>query len=551
MTGEFGKEVLAQASKLNLNMFGDRQGGTMKIKKSSARAYTAFALSLTLSFAVAAMISCGGSTTSSSNPTTGTVRTYLSDPPTCSETPNGYNHVYVTITKIEANISDTSTSGWQTLVDLTDTPQQVDLFSLNTSADPNFCGTLYMLGSKTLPPGKYQQIRVLLMANNASGTLSGNACTTGGFNCVVPRNPDGTDGAPVELQLSSQAQTGIKIPASQIANGGLTVTAGQSTDFNIDFQTCASIVKQGNNQYRFKPVLHAGEVSTNTNSITGKVVEGTGSPNPGMGVPNAVVLLEQPDTSTTPPTDRVIMSGTTASDGSFAFCPVASNASGNFDVVVAGTTTEGSTTTIYNPSVVFGVPVGGSTSSIPLFAETSGGGSAGPAEISGQITTQGTGSTPVAGDVQLTALQSVTNGSDTVNLTVPVLDKSSTPDNNVTDSQPPVYTTVTTTSASGGCATSSLDCVGYSVTVPASAVAVGTYDSTNGNNVAAPSSTSEAMYTIEGLADGATNDTLNSTLLTCSPTSATSNSVTVNPGTSVDQTTESSLTLAFTGCTAP
>lgn len=525
----------------------------MKINIRNARAYTAFALSLALSLAVAAMISCGGSTTSSSNPTTGTVKTYLSDPPTCSSlggnSSGEYDHVYVTITKVEANISATSNSGWQTLVDLTDNPQQVDLFSLNTTADPNFCGTLYLLGSKALPPGKYQQIRLILLANNASPSSgpSSNSCGTGnGWNCVVP-----TGGSPVELQLSSQAQTGIKIPASQITSGGLTVTAGQSTDFNIDFQTCASIVKQGNNQYRFKPVLHAGEVSTNTNSITGKVVEGTGSPNPGMGVPNAIVLLEQPDTSTTPPTDRVIMSGMTSSDGSFAFCPVASNASGNFDVVVAGTTTEGSTTTTYNPSVVFGVPVGGSTSSIPLFAETSSGGSADPAMISGQITTQGTGSTPVEGDVQLTALQSVTNGSGNVNLTIPVLDKSSTPDGNLTDSQPPVYTTVTTTSASGGCATSSLDCVGYSVTVPASAVAIGTYDSTNGNNVAAPSSTSEAMYTIEGLANGSTNDALNSTLLTCSPTSATSNSVTVNPGTTVDQTTESSLVLALTGCTAP
>jgi len=524
----------------------------MKTKISNARGYTVFALSLALSLAVAAMISCGGSTTStSSNPTTGTVKTYLSDPPTCStlggNSSGEYDHVYVTITKIEANISATSNSGWQTLVDLNN-PQQVDLFSLNTTADPNFCGTLYMLGSKSLPPGKYQQIRLILLANNApaSSGPSSNACGTGnGWNCVVP-----SGGSPEELQLSSQAQTGIKIPASQIANGGLTVTAGQSTDFNIDFQTCASIVKQGNNQYRFKPVLHAGEVSTNTNSITGKVVEGTGSPNPGMGVPNAIVLLEQPDSSTTPPTDRVILSGMTESDGSFAFCPIASNASGNFDVVVAGTTTEGSTTTVYNPSVVFNVPVGGSTSSIPLFAETSSGGAADPAEISGQITTQGTGSTPVAGDVQLTALQSVTNGSDTVNLTIPVLDKASTPDSNVTDSQPPVYTTVTTTSP-GGCATSSLDCVGYSVTVPASAVAVGTYDSTNGNNVVAPSSTSEAMYTIEGLADGSTNATLNNTLLTCSPTSATSSAVTVNPGTSVDQTTESTLTLALTGCTAP
>ena len=525
----------------------------MSTKRSYALAYAAFALSLTLSLAVAAMISCGGSTTSSSNPTTGTVKTYLSDPPTCSLE---FNHVWVTITKVEANISATSNSGWQTLVDLTQNPQQVDLLALNPSATAGFCGTLYLLGSNPLPPGKYQQIRLILMANNASGTLSGNACTTGEFNCVVPRNTDGSDGTPAELRLSSQAQTGIKITTSQMANGGLTVTAGQSTDFDIDFNTCASILRQGNGQYRFKPVLHGGEVSTTSNSISGKVVEGTGSPDPGMGIPNAIVLLEQPDTSTTPPTDRVIAKGLTNSDGSFIFCPLAPTSSGNkFDVVVAGATTKTvatvPTTTTYNPSVVFGVPIGGSTASIPLFPETDSTGglvSPGGATIGGQITTQAGTSTAVAGDVQLSALQSVTNGAGTVNLTIPMLDKSSTPSGNVTDSQPPIYTTVTTTSASGGCATGSLDCVGYSVLVPASAVAMGTYDSTNGNNVVAPSSNSQAMYTIEGLANG-TDGLLNCT----SPNNgdATSNSITVSPGSSVDQTTENTLKLDLTGCTAP
>jgi uncharacterized protein DUF4382 len=518
----------------------------MGINRNHVRVCTAFVLSFVLTFVIAGFISCGGSTMSSVGPTTGTVRTFLSDPPTCSL---DFSHVWVTITKVEANISATDNSGWQTLVDLTGNPQQVDLLSLNPTATPGFCGTLFMLGQKSLPPGKYQQIRLTLMANNASGSVSGNACTTGGFNCVVPRNPDGTDGTVAELQLSSQAQTGIKIPASQITDGGLTVTAGQSTDLNIDFQTCASIVKEGNGQYRFKPVLHAGEVSTNTNSITGKVVEGAGSPNPGMGVANAIVLLEQPDSGLPTPTDRVILSGLTASDGSFAFCPIASNASGNFDIVVAGTTTQGATTTTYNPSVVFGVPVGGSPGSIPIFAETSIGLLANPATISGQITTQGTGSTPVAGDVQVTATQSVTNGSSTVLLTIPVLQKTSTPGGSLTDSQPPVYTTVATPTSA--CATASLDCVAYSLTLPASAVAVGTWDSNSGNNVVAPSSINSATYTIEGLADGSMNTSLNTTLLTCTSSPATSNSINVIPGSSVDQTTQSSLTLALTGCTAP
>jgi len=509
------------------------------MKKVRVQTYTILGFSLVLSLAVAAMISCGSSSTSSTTPTTGTVQTFLSDPPTCSAT---YSNVYVTITKVEANISATSNSGWQTLVDLTSSPKQVDLLSLNPSATSGFCGTLYMLGTKALPPGKYQQIRLILMAN--TGTVSGNKCSTG-VNCVVP-----TGGSASELQLSSQAQTGIKIPASQIANGGLTVTAGQSVDFNIDFDTCASIVQEGNGQYRMKPVLHAGEVTTNgANTISGKVVEGAGSPNPGVGIPNATVLLEQPDTNT-PPTDHVVWAGMTNSDGTFAFCPVASDGA-NYDVVVAGTTTQTvagvTTTTTYNPSVVFGVPIGGATGNIPLFAETpTVPGSSSPATISGQITTQGTGSVPVAGNVQLSALQSVMNGSNPVNITVPVLGAGSTPAGNATDSQPPVYTTLATPTSS--CASSSVDCVGYWVMVPASAAAVGPYDSTSGNTVTAPSSTSTATYTINGLADGSNE------LLTCSPTSITSASFSVASGSTASSSgtptvTVPSLDLAFTGCT--
>ena len=67
---------------------------------------------------------------------------------------------------------------------------------------------------------------------------------------------------PYPLLLSSEAQTGIKIPSGQIAVGAFTIAAGQTKDLDIDFLTCVSIVQEGNGQYRLKPVLHAGEVST-------------------------------------------------------------------------------------------------------------------------------------------------------------------------------------------------------------------------------------------------------------------------------------------------
>ncbi|MCL5005692.1 MAG: DUF4382 domain-containing protein [Acidobacteria bacterium] len=484
--------------------------------------------SLVLAAGVAALVSCGGS----SQPTTatgGTVGTFLSDPPTCSEE---FPDVYVTITKVEANLNANAgptDSGWQTLVDLSSAPKQVDLMKLNPSADAAFCGTLFSLGQKVLPPGKYQQIRLYLLSNTpASGTAtpSSNACgSSAGWNCVV--TSDGTK----ELQLPSEVQTGIKIPSSQITNGGLTVTAGQSVDLNIEFKSCESVVQEGNGQYRLKPVLHAGEVTLNTNTISGKVVEGSNAPNPGAAVPDAVVLLEQADSNGV---DRVVMSGTTQSDGTFAFCPVASDLTGNFDVVVGGS--QGSSPS-YNPSVVFGVPIGGGTGNIPLYAETSTVPPAGPATVSGQIQSD------AAGEVMLSALQSVTNPSDssTVNVTVPVLGAESIPSDNVTNSQPPIYTTLAAASVTGGCGSGS-DCVNYTLTVPASTAAVGVYNSSSGNNVTEPSSTNSASYTVNALANG-------DPLLTCSPTFITSNSFTVT--TDTPGNIKTGVDLALTSCTAP
>ena len=514
--------------------------------KSRVQAYPILLFSLILSLGVAALVSCGGSSQPTAA-TSGTVSTFLSDPPTCT---GSFSDVYVTVTKVQANLSATAgptDSGWQTLIDLTSSPMQVDLMKLNPSATANFCGTLFMLGQKVLPPGKYQQIRLILLANNAASGPSNNACTTGGFNCVIPANST----TPQELQLSSQAQTGIKIPSSQITNGGLTVTAGQSVDLNIDFNSCASVVQGGNTgQYLLKPVLHAGEVTLNTNTISGKVIEGSNAPNPGTPVPGAIVLLEQPDPNDAT-IDRVIMSGMTQQDGTFAFCPLPPSTSSNFDVVVAGQTTQTvallTTTTTYNPSVVFNVPVGGGTGNIPLFAET-GTPPAGPATISGQILTSDGGS-GVTGGVEVSALQSVTNpsNSSTINVTVPVVGAASTPAGNLTDSQPPIYTTVTTMPAAG-CATSSADCVGYSLLVPASDAATGVYSSSTGNNVVAPSSTNTAAYTINALADGSS-----SALMTCtSPSgSQTSSSVNVTPGSTIDQSGETTLKFTFSGCTAP
>lgn len=81
------------------------------------------------------------------------------------------------------------------------------------------------------------------------------------------------DGSIHEIRLSSEAQTGLKIPPGQIMGGAIQVAAGQSVDLNIDFNACFSIVHKGNGAFRLKPALTAGVVSANNSGIGGQVVD--------------------------------------------------------------------------------------------------------------------------------------------------------------------------------------------------------------------------------------------------------------------------------------
>src|ERR1700720_919270 len=187
-------------------------------------------LTVIMAFA-AALIGCSGSGSGMSNGGTATVHVSLTDPPSC-KVPNGnFQHVYVTIRSVQAHTSASAgdnTPGWQELAPQLNTePMQIDLFAAGQTA----C-LLTTLGSNTaLPTGTYQQIRLLLVANDGGGgpVPSANACGGNGFNCVVLH-----DGTVQELDLSSQANTGLKIPPGQMVGGPLTVSAGQSVDLNID-----------------------------------------------------------------------------------------------------------------------------------------------------------------------------------------------------------------------------------------------------------------------------------------------------------------------------
>src|SRR5712692_5082726 len=257
-------------------------------------------LGFTLTVVAAAifLISCGGS----SQPAT--VNVTLSDPATCAAPQGPFRHIYVTVADVKIHQSDNasaSDSGWLDLAPaLKDNPVQVDLLGV-----ANQC-FLAMLGSAEIEAGHYQQIRVILADNSVSA--NGNKCGSAA-NCVMlTSDPSNT---PQPLQLSSESNTGIKIPPGQIAGGDFTVASGETKDLNIDFNACASVVVQGNGQYRLNPVLHAGEVEaqSNASTISGTIIDGGTQQAVAGG--NTSGALEQDSGGV----DRVIMEGVAASNG--------------------------------------------------------------------------------------------------------------------------------------------------------------------------------------------------------------------------------------------
>jgi hypothetical protein len=351
------------------------------------------------------LVSCGGTGSMLSTGGTGTVNVSITDPPSCAGT---FDHVYVTIRSVQANISATAgdnSSGWQELAPQLNTqPKQIDLFSAASTT----C-LLTALGSNTaLPAGTYQQIRLLLVANDAtSGPLpSPNACAGHGFNCVFLSGAN----TPTEIELSSQANTGLKIPPGQVMGGPITVAAGKDVDLNIDFNACASIIREGNGKFRLKPVLTAGQVGTNGTGISGQVVDaGTQAPILPGTTGAVLVALEQQDSTGT---DVIYQETAVDSSGNFNFCPLPSGAM--FDVVAVAIDGNG---VAYNATVAAGVPGGTSLGKIPLTKET--GASTGPTTFQGFVTAT-SGSTGAAIDASVSAVQTISLGSSvTRDVTIP------------------------------------------------------------------------------------------------------------------------------------
>jgi hypothetical protein len=428
----------------------------------------------------AVAIGCGGGGGGGGGlPTSGTVTTTLSDPPSCKAT---YSHVWVTIADVKAHLNPDASPDDAGFVDLTpnlaSSPMQIDLLS-----EPDTECLLATLGSTSgLPAGKYQQIRLILVANDATGvTLSTNGGTnecafTGGFNCVQD-----SFGNFHPLTLPSEARTGIKIPPGQLASGGLTVSPGMGVDIDIDFNACTSVVQAGHSgKFLLKPTLRAAELGTNP-LIAGTVVIGAASdgsvtvPASPVGVPNAVVWLEQQSTSVdvqgggTDTVENFIGSTMTDSSGHFEFCPVAP---GNYDIVTDAFAVPGAGSSNATVSTGVGVSSSGGPNNlvIPVVAE-----SGGPATVNAAFTTAN--SSAPGDDITFTSLQQFTAGSGPVQALVPFFTV-----NGAASTTP----AVTTTSSSGtGCSvftkpatcTGSTNCACVTYTVPNSNLVSGTANS--------------------------------------------------------------------------
>lgn len=381
---------------------------------------------------IGGLVACssGGGSTG----TTGKVTVSLSDPPTCASPKGPFDSVFVTIQDVQIHQSASAgpnDAGWVDLTpNLKNSPQQVDLLGIAN----NEC-FLATLGSNTdLQAGSYQQIRVIL-SNNAPVSGASNPCGGNTANCVILHS----DGSQHPLDLSSETQTGIKIPSGQLTGGKFTIAAGETKDLNIDFDACASIIAQSNGHYRLKPVLHAGEMSLTSAPVSGTLVDSV-TLNPIVGA-TGVVALESKDANGI---DRVIIqTSVDPNTGNFALCPVPD---GTYDVVAV---TVGPTGTAYAATITTGVQRGMALGKIPMVAQA--GGNTANASIKGTVTTT-TGSAATPADVTLFAMQQVTLNSSPVSVIIPLAEQSSA--------------TASITTGTGSCG-SNLDCMDYSLAVPA------------------------------------------------------------------------------------
>lgn len=464
---------------------------TMIHQRRAAVAVALFAI--VTAAAMGMMISCGGNP-SSSGSGMGSATVSISDPPSCGAPAGNFKSVFVTIRSVQAHISataDPGAAGWQELApQLVTQPKQVDLLNLPQDGQ---CLLAQLGSTSSLPVGDYQQIRLILLANNPSGgpLPTSNACASLGqvFNCVKDKNNNFAI-----LNLSSEANTGLKVPPGQILGGPIHVTAGQNVDINVDFDACNSLVQEGNGSFRLKPTLTAGVVSPNTTGISGQVVDSATK----LPVAGATVALEQADSGSV---DRIMFVATADSSGRFNFCPLPQGAT--FDVVIDAVTGAG---LAYNATVVPGIPGGTNLGAVQIVAET--GTATGPGVLQGFVTSAN-GTTGVKITAALSAFQAVTISGATRQITIP-LEKTGS------QNSTPNVSVESIATCPGGSPTGAF-CAQYTLVVPASNPNVGKLS--GGTITYTAPAAGDVLYSVEAKATSATSPGTP----TCSPSTQTVN----------------------------
>lgn len=237
----------------------------------------------------------------------GTLSASLTDAPAC-----GFDAVNVTVSKVRVHASGSASDtegGW---TDIVLTPaRKINLLNLTN-------GTLDLLGTTSLPAGRYNQVRLVLDPNTGAGLA----------NSVVPT---GTT-AEQSLDTPSAVQSGLKL------NGEIDIVAGAKTDIVIDFDACKSIVTKGNGKYALKPVVKL--IPAVLNGISGVVA-------PALLTSKVMVNAQQ--------NGVVIASTVPSATGEFTLARLPA---GNYDVVI---TADGRAAT-----VIGAVPVATATTKVAL-----------------------------------------------------------------------------------------------------------------------------------------------------------------------------------------
>ncbi len=305
--------------------------------------YRLCALAVAAAFGLAA---CGGGSGGGTSAPAAMINAQVTDAPT-----KDFDHVWVTVREFrlhQSNDVPANDPNWQSFP--LSTPMTLDLASL-------YNGNLASLfAGQPVQPGTYQQIRLVLVSDNAPLTNSAQSAGLTYNDQVDWSDANGSHIAPLEI---ASPLDGVGL------NGTFTLVSGATLNLVVDFDIGHDVVKfihGGNNAYTLKPNLQyfdlaqAGAVTgsvatTNLCSMTGAVV----ATEPSTCAYNLVIKAEQMSADLT---HHVATRYTTIdASGNFTLYPVRvppGSTSTNIDVLVRGRNMD----TI----LVRGVPVNAGTS---------------------------------------------------------------------------------------------------------------------------------------------------------------------------------------------